>query len=126
MTRYTAHARREGRYWVLDVEGVGVTQALNLDEAKEMVASLVVALVEVPLKSFNVVVIPTLGPEITAQIAEVKAAVAELDVQQRSVSQKSRTVVRALLGKVGVTGRDAAVILGVSPQRISQLRADVV
>lgn len=47
VSRYEAVARQDGRYWVVDVEGVGVTQGRNLGEAREMAADLVVAIREV-------------------------------------------------------------------------------
>lgn len=48
MTRYTARAMREDEFWIIEVEGVGTTQALDLDEAMEMARDLVAAMRELP------------------------------------------------------------------------------
>lgn len=37
MTAYHVTATREGRYWVLDIEGVGATQARHLAEFDVMI-----------------------------------------------------------------------------------------
>jgi hypothetical protein len=40
---YTAIAVSEGDHWVIDVAGVGTTQATGVDELREMAVDLVVA-----------------------------------------------------------------------------------
>jgi hypothetical protein len=44
MTDYTATAISEGDHWVIDVAGVGTTQADSFDELEEMALDLVVAM----------------------------------------------------------------------------------
>jgi len=44
MPDYTATAISEGDYWVIDVPGVGTTQADGLEELEEMALDLVVAM----------------------------------------------------------------------------------
>lgn len=41
MNTYTAVVSREGRWWIVDVDGVGTTQARNLTEAQEMAVDLI-------------------------------------------------------------------------------------
>ena len=41
MNTYRAVATREGRWWAVDVEGVGHTQGRDLGEARRMAADLV-------------------------------------------------------------------------------------
>lgn len=49
MNTYEATATREGKWWVIDVLGVGVTQARNLTEGHSMVDDLIEAMTgEVP------------------------------------------------------------------------------
>ncbi len=44
MTDYTATAISEGDHWVIDVPGIGTTQADSFDELEEMALDLVVAM----------------------------------------------------------------------------------
>ena len=44
MAEYTATAIAEGDHWVIDVPGVGTTQAETVDELEEMALDLVVAM----------------------------------------------------------------------------------
>jgi len=44
MTDYTATAICEGDHWVIDVPGLGTTQAVTVDEIEEMALDLVVAM----------------------------------------------------------------------------------
>jgi hypothetical protein len=44
MSDYTATAICEGDYWVIDVQGVGTTQADSVDDIEEMAVDLVTAM----------------------------------------------------------------------------------
>jgi hypothetical protein len=44
MADYTATAIREGDYWVIDVPGVGTTQADSIDDIENMAVDLVTAM----------------------------------------------------------------------------------
>ena len=44
MADYIATAIREGDYWVIDVPGVGSTQADSVDDIEEMAVDLVIAM----------------------------------------------------------------------------------
>ena len=44
MADYTATAIREGDFWVIDVPGVGSTQADSIDDIEEMAVDLVIAM----------------------------------------------------------------------------------
>ena len=44
MADYIATAIREGDYWVIDVEGVGTTQADSVDDIERMAVDLVTAM----------------------------------------------------------------------------------
>jgi DNA-directed RNA polymerase specialized sigma subunit len=120
---YTATATREGRYWVLDVGDLGTTQALNLDEAQEQVRSLVSLMTEIPADSFDVAIVPELDKAIAAELAATRAAVDEVAARQVDVARRQRELVRSLVDVGGLSRRDAAVVLGVSHQRVSQILA---
>jgi hypothetical protein len=44
MADYTATAIREGDYWVIDVPGVGTTQADSVEDIEDMAVDLVIAM----------------------------------------------------------------------------------
>ena len=51
LNTYRAEATREGRWWAVDVEGVGHTQGRDLVEARRMAADLVSIMRGVPEES---------------------------------------------------------------------------
>jgi hypothetical protein len=53
-TIYTAHATKEEMWWIVRVDGVGVTQAKNLREAQLMARDLVEAMTGKPSSHFDV------------------------------------------------------------------------
>lgn len=122
MSAYSATARREGKYWVVEVDGVGVTQGRNLAEAEAMAADLVVAMRQVPAEEVAVEMQVDLPAPLREQIVKTKKTRAELETLQVQVGELGRNVVKELRG-AGLTGRDVAAVLGVSEQRVSQLAA---
>jgi hypothetical protein len=54
---YRARAHREGSYWVIEVEGVGVTQAKRVDQVGPVARDLVAALLDVDAVDVEVEVI---------------------------------------------------------------------
>ena len=124
MNTHVALATREGRWWIVEVEGVGTTQARNLTEAREMAVDLISITENVPAVSVAVELRIALETDLETEIAEARAAIKDLEERQLSVARTSRSVARKLVKSAGLTGRDAAVVLGVSPQRVSQLLAE--
>lgn len=120
MKTYRATAHREDKWWVIEVEGVGATQGRSTAEAQRMAKDLVAIMEEVPLDEVNVEIefkLPgTLGDEIKSARQETRKA----EQAQRSAAEKVRRAVAHILSS-GMSKQDAARILGVSPQRISQL-----
>ena len=124
MSTYTAIARREGRWWIVEVGDVGATQARNLTEAREMAIDLIALTRNLPPDQIKVEIRTVLEADLEEEIAQARAAIRDLELRQQSVAKTSRSVARKLVRSAGLTGRDAAVVLGVSPQRVSQLLAD--
>lgn len=122
ITSYTATATREGRWWIITVDGVGVTQARSLRDAPAAAAGLVAAMLDLDEGSVDVAVTAGLSAELRDAVNDARQKVAELADQQREAARASRHAAAALTG-AGLTGADVAVVLGVSPQRISQLIA---
>lgn len=78
MTSYTATARREGRWWVVEVDGLGTTQGRNVTEAKDMAADLVSAMtdtaVEDVVTDISFVISETVAHEVEAARHEYQQA----------------------------------------------------
>ena len=55
-TIYTAHATKEAGWWIVRVDGVGVTQAKNFREADAMARDLVETVTGIASSRFEVVV----------------------------------------------------------------------
>lgn len=121
---HVAIATREGkRWWIVEVDGVGTTQARNLVEAREMARSLVAVTLDIPEDGIDVRVTVALDPHLQAEVEQARTAITELERKQHEVAAASRKAARDLVKGAGLTGRDAAVVLGISPQRVSQLLA---
>jgi hypothetical protein len=117
---YRVTAKRWDKGWELHIDGIGVTQARKLREAELMVRDLIgrrepVAPETVKLRwSFD------LGEDLDAEVKEAREAVADVEVAQQEAAAKSRSVV-AHLRDAGLAGNEVAKVLGMSPQRVSQL-----
>jgi CRP-like cAMP-binding protein len=117
---YTATAIREGRWWLIQVPGVGATQSRTLADAPAMARDLIAAVRDVPARDVTVTVEPMLAEGLQQEVREARAAVADLDDKQRLAAALSRKAACDLKA-YGLTGADTATVLGVSPQRVSQL-----
>lgn len=121
MSTYAATARREGRYWLVTVDGVGVTQARSLREARIMAHDLAVAVRQVDPASVEVHLTVELPHGLGAAVKAARRRHAEADSAQREAAAQMRETVAALRAKAGLSGQDLSEVLGVSPQRVSQL-----
>lgn len=121
MSTYTVHAKRAGKYWELHIDGVGVTQSRNLStEADEMIRSYIAMMRDVSADSVTYKLIPEIGGKLDVEAAAARLAARKAEEAVAEAATRSRSAARHLRD-AGLTGRDAAVVLGVSPQRISQL-----
>ena len=121
-TTYTATATREGRWWVLEVEGVGATQVRALRDAAAEVADMVAITLDVPVEDVVVEVNPALDPALLDEVATARRSVSMLKIAQSEAAHQSREAARKL-ERAGLTRADVAAVLEVSPQRVSQLLA---
>ena len=117
---YEVTAKRWARGWELHIAGVGVTQSHGLYDAERMVRDYI----ELDLGShnFDVVVTAELDRKVDARIRAARKATADAAEAVEAAARRSREVARELK-EAGLTGRDIAVVLGVSAQRVSQLLA---
>lgn len=119
-TAYTVIAKRWARGWELHIDGVGVTQSKTLNDAEEMVRDYISLDTGADPASFCVEIFPEISHELDSATREARRAVAEAEKAQRAAAARSREAARSLKG-IGLTGREIAVVLRLSPQRVSQL-----
>jgi hypothetical protein len=118
VTAYVVRAKRWERGWELDIPGVGVTQSHGLADARSMVESYVVMMTGA--EPTEITIVPEVGAGLDEAATAAKKAVKAADEAQRKAAAESRAVARRLRDS-GLSGRDIAAVLGVSPQRVSQL-----
>jgi len=116
-------AKRWEHGWELHIEGVGVTQSHGLKDAEMMVRDLISRRLGVPEDSFRVEVTPEIGNGLDERATAARAAVRAAASAQQEAAAQSREAAR-MLQHAGLTGRDIAAVLQVSPQRVSQLLKD--
>lgn len=118
--KYQATATREGRFWVVDVPGIGVTQGRSLAEARSMARDLIHAVTEEAPGPDDVEVRPTLTGERARQLAATRARLDAMRTAQDKAAAESRQLVAALIDD-GLSRTDAADVIGISRQRVGQL-----
>ena len=124
MTRMLYHvdAYQDGKWWSLQVREMpnAISQVKSLDQADEWIREAINIVSDEPEDSFDVEIIPVVGEELEAALAEAREFAAEQDQFQRRMVRMYRSVMLDL-SKLGTKGKDIAAILKVSPQRVSQL-----
>jgi DNA-directed RNA polymerase specialized sigma24 family protein len=121
MSGYTGRAWRENGWWVIDVDDVGATQARTLDKVDHMARSLVADLTGAPYESVAVAVTIDLPPAVAEQLAALRAKTDQAAAQALEASELQARLVHTLAADEGLTGREIAAILKVTPGRVSQI-----
>ena len=118
---YTVDAKRWEHGWELHVAGVGVTQSRSLHSAERMVREYISLVEEISDEStIDVEIRPQIDNALGEQVIAARKAVHALAERQRDVAALSRAAAKDL-AESGLSGADIAVVLDVSPQRVSQL-----
>ncbi|MGH3301872.1 MAG: hypothetical protein ACRDOK_09355 [Streptosporangiaceae bacterium] len=120
MKTYSVRARRWEHGWELHIADVGVTQSRSLWDADLMARDLISRRLGVPADSFAVSITPEIGGGLDERTRAAREAVSAADQAQRAAAAQSREMARSLR-QAGLSGRDIAKVLDVSPQRVSQL-----
>ena len=120
MSTYTVRAKRWKHGWELHIEGIGVTQSRNLDGAEQMVRDYIETLTDHDTADDAVIILPEVGSGLDEAAEAAREAIAEAEQALRAAAARSRQVAQRLRQE-GLSGRDIAVILHVSAQRVSQL-----
>ena len=119
---YTARARRSGGWWAIDVpELPGVySQTRRLDRVEPMARDAIALFLDVDPTTLDIRVETILPSDLRRDVDAVSRLRAEADRVQAESSGAMRRLTHQLLGR-GMSVRDAAAILGISHQRVSQL-----
>jgi len=117
---YQVTAKRWAHGWELHIDGVGVTQSHGLHDAERMVRDYIE--LDLGAHAFDVVIKPEVDRKVDAEIRAARKATLEAAEAVEAAARRSREVARELK-EAGLSGRDIAVVLGVSAQRVSQLLA---
>ncbi|HZN18755.1 MAG TPA: hypothetical protein VFB84_11355 [Micromonosporaceae bacterium] len=120
MTTYRVRAKRWARGWELHIDGVGVTQSHRLADAKDMARSYIAMVCDISPDLFTVDIVPEVGGGLDEAATNAREAVRQAEEAQRRAAARSRSVARQLHER-GLSGRDIAALLQLSPQRVSQL-----
>lgn len=124
MTRMLYHvdAYQDGKWWSLQVREMpnAISQVKSLDQADEWIREAINIVSDEPEDSFDVAIIPVVGEELEAALAQAREFAAEDDQFQRRMVWMYRSVMLDL-SKLRTKGKDFAAILKVSPKRVSQL-----
>lgn len=123
---YTARAQREGKWWAISVNGLpgALSQVRRLDQAEDMAREVIALVLDVSEDSFDVVVAPELSEEHRDALAELDQAKEQYAESMAALAERQQKVTLLLVREAGLTVRDAATVLGVSFQRVSQLTSD--
>ncbi len=128
MTTYTITATRDGNWWSLVAEDVGgrevASQSRRLDQADAAIRDAIALVLDVDPDTFDVDVVPVLDEAAvsaeTLELLEIRRELAELSERSRRLTPKAVAELRAS----GLTVRDVAELLGVTPSRVSQIEHD--
>lgn len=126
MTTYKVEVERDGKWWMIHVPDIdGLTQARRLSEVEEMARSLIAISTDARLDdvAVDVVTIRLDSPhfaELLGRAESIKDRRGQIRNLEESVMRDSREFAY-YLNADGVPVRDIAELLGVSPQRVSQL-----
>ncbi|MQS09334.1 hypothetical protein [Streptomyces alkaliphilus] len=117
---YRVVAKRWKHGWELHVDGVGVTQSRTLVDAEPMARDYISLVLDLPDDAFGIEMVPEIGAGADGELITLDQADREAEgAQERAVTQR-RKVARQL-DSLGLSGREIAIVLKVSPQRVSQL-----
>lgn len=118
---YTVDAKRWAHGWELHVRGVGVTQSRSLAQAEATVKEYVSLLLDVDEADVDVDLVADIDPDLRERVQSAKQETAAAAAMQLKAAVLLRDAAKALTG-AGLNKAEAAVVLGVSPQRMSQLK----
>lgn len=122
VSTYQASAVREGNWWLVTVPAVpgAFSQVRRLNQVEDAIREAIAFVAQIDQADVEVQVKVDLPDGVLERAEQSRAAVHQLEQAQRDAAALSRDAARALVD-AGLSGYDVATVLGVSPQRVSQL-----
>jgi hypothetical protein len=123
---YRVDAERRGDWWTLtspDAPGA-VSQVRRLSQADEHAREAIAFVLDIDPDSFDLHIVPRLTPALADQLAAARSATEEAADAARRAADQQRKIIQELAMTQGLNGREIAALLGVSPQRVSQMVAE--
>lgn len=122
--RYHAIATRDGGWWVIDVPELEVTtQARRVDQIEHMATDLIAAWLDIEYDAVHVDLEVRIPDNWQREVDHARQLGEAAERAKEAASAEVRKVAHHLRAQ-GLTVRDVGVVLGVSPQRVSQLLTD--
>lgn len=118
--RITVTAERGNGVWVLESDNGAVSQVRSLAQAADEMREAVAYLAGVTEDDIEIDVVPILPTQFTEAQQRAERLRTESARLQHEAAQASHEAARTLVG-AGLSMRDAAIVMGVSHQRIAQL-----
>jgi hypothetical protein len=125
-TNYKVEVQRGGKWWMIHVPDIdGLTQARRLSEVNDMARSLIAISTDTKLEDVAVEII-AIRME-SGQIRELRGLTEDIQNRRTQLRQLEEELLRDsrefayYLHAEGVPVRDIGELLGVTPQRVSQL-----
>ena len=122
MKTFHVTAKRWAHGWELHIDKIGVTQSHGLADAEKMARDYIALDKGVPTDSFAVTITPEIGDGLDLRARKARDNTQAAIQAQKQAAEEARQLARDLKAR-GLTGRDIAKLLDVSPQRVSQLVA---
>jgi hypothetical protein len=118
---YRATVTREDPWWVAVVQGVGATESKRIAELEDMVRDLIVVMRDLDTPDFNVIWEYDLPDEAAEALKDYQRSRREHEVAEQRYNQDAERAAKAL-DRAKVSTREAAQLMGISHQRVQQLR----
>lgn len=122
MSTYRLDVHREGRWWIIDAPDVDYrTQARTLAEVEDMGRDLIAGALDIDPDSVVVEIHVERPADVVARLDAAAEAEAAARKEASRAAHDRREAVAQLRQRYGLSVRDTARLLGVSPGRVYQL-----
>lgn len=122
MTEYTATARREGRWWIVqcDQHPGALSQVARLEQAGEVHREAIAFVADVPVESVDLTVVPEMDQQISNELSEAQRLREQAAEADRKATELKVRAAQQLKDQ-GLTVRDIGALLGVNYQYAAKL-----